>query len=269
MIVSSVPLMKHYMRSIYGQTTETVRLGKRKKRHMNSFATSRILSEDMDMIISLPNLNQHFNYYFDYHGSLENLAHVELILPIKNLSKSSNIILVFKNYNLSINHSLPCEQSWIKLNLTDYVTSFPQQFTIQLDEIPLLSSTFLTLYFQRSFYSRTRRDLSLSSDDVSSTSSDCQVRPYRLIFAELNWTSWIIEPTSYEMNLCSGSCSTTSPSQPYFTMQTLLNGLWPKTIAAPCCRPKRFSSTILLYYDGPNLILKRFENMRVVQCTCS
>ena len=276
-VTSSSPQMKQFMRSIYGKSLDSVELGKRRKRHINSFVSSRILSEDMEMIISLPNLRHQSSSpydYFDYHGSLEHLAHAELIIPMKNLSQISNVRIIIQDANISITHPVQTiREKWIKINITQYMTHFPQSFSIELDGKASSSSAFLTLYFNRNVYSRTRRDLSLSDTYPSlSSSADCQVRPYRLIFAELNWTSWIIEPTSYEMNLCSGSCSKQAQQQQqlaYFTMQTFIHSLWPKSIAAPCCRPSKFTSTILLYYNGPNLVLKRFENMRVVQCTCS
>jgi hypothetical protein len=262
--------MHQFMRAIYGQTIKTTNNDHRqRKRQINAHVFSQVLSDDIEMIISLRNQGRDVHYHFEYDASLDGLSHVELILPIEQLSNtSSKVILIFSTFNLTFEQPLLNDRHGLKINLTQYVNMFPQRFTVQLEHTSLVSFGFLTLYFQR--LSRARRYLQESSIiDSNPQSFDCQVRPFRMNFADLNWTSWIVEPSSFDMNMCSGTCSTASHHHPYLTMQMFLNRVIPRAMPAACCRPARFSSTILLYYDGPNLVLKRFENMRVVQCTCS
>lgn len=244
--------MHKFMRLVYNQIYDQTNVRRKKRLY---------LSDETDFIISLP--NQHLDsYHFEYNSSLEYLKYAELILPIEEISP---IHLSSLTFNLSIKPSFNKNQKWLKINLTKYIKSFPLKFHSNKQ----ISSGFLTLYFRRS----SSRDLSSFYDNQLITYPDdpsyCQVRPLRTSFSQLNWSSWIIEPRSYEMNICSGTCHTQSNMGTYFLLQNLLNQKYPNKIPAPCCKPKRFSSTIILYYDGPNLVLKRHENMRVVECGCS
>ncbi len=265
--------MNKFMRSIYDEINIHQ---KTKKRQLNFLQSRLSLSNNIDSIMSLFNQYNESNYYFEYNLSLENLIDVELILPIKQLTKFSTIHIESNQFNLLLQQPFQIDKNWLKINLKKYIQTFPVTFFIQFHQISLYSSGFLTLYFRRSISSHSiiRRDLLSYYDDnqlitYPNDPSYCQVRPLRTSFSELNWTSWIIEPSSYEMNICSGICHTNSNMPSYFIMQNLLNKIYPKKISTLCCKPKRFSSTILLYYDGPNLVLKRYDNMRVVECGCS
>jgi len=251
----SLRIINKFMRSLYDKTTNQ----KRKKRQSKFPYSSLSLSDNIDSIISLANqYNHHSYYYFEYNSSIENLIYVQLIFPIKRLTNLSTIHLKSNQFNLLLKQPFQIEKSWLTINLTQHIKSFPVTFCIVFNKISFQSSAFLTLYFRRSLplHSIHRRDL-LSLDDDNklitypNDPSYCQVRPLRTSFAELNRTSWVIEPPSY------------------FIMQNLLNKIYPKKIPILCCKPKRFSPTILLYYDEPNLILKRHDNMRVVECGCS
>lgn len=250
---------------------------KRKKRQLNFPDASLLFFNDIDSIISLSNQNSHSHYYFQYNESLENLIHVEFILSVKNLTKFSLIHLQSDDFSYVLQQPFSIERNLLKINLTQYIKSFPVKFFIKLNNIFLHSSGFLTLYFRRSIFpsrhSIIRRDLSsfYDSSELVTQSNDplsCQVRPMRISFSEFNWTSWIVEPSSYEMNICSGMCPSNSKMPSYFKMQFLMNKINPRKIPTLCCKPKRFSPLILLYYDGLNLILKQHDNMRVVECGC-
>ena len=256
------------MRTIYKELND---FPKRTKRQLNLPQSS-----DFDSIISLFNQYNDTHYSFQYNSSLENLRHIELILPLKNLSKFSTIEIHSNQFHLFVQQPFQIEKNFLKINLTKSIQKFPVKFFIKFNQLSLQSIGFLTLYFhpQTFTHSRLRRDLSSFHDDNQLVTypnhpSYCQVRPYYTSFAELNWTSWILEPSSYQMNICSGQCHTTSNMPSYLTMQNLLHQNSPNEIPTLCCKPKRFSSTILLYYDGPNLVLKRHENMRVIECGCS
>ena len=260
--------MKTFMRSTYDQLHHQAR----KKRHLNPALS---LAADVDMMITLPNRDNHSHSRFEYHGPLESLTHVELILPIERRTKLTQIEIRSEKFQLSLQPDYSPDNHWWKIDLTQYIRTFPQQFQIKSSNVHLSSSGFLTLYFQRSpaVHSISRRDLSPFADHPTVTRpehpSHCQVRPFRTTFAEFPWASWIIEPSSYEMNLCSGSCHTNPTTNAYSRMQHLLHRHRPRKISAPCCTPSRFAPIILLYHEGPNLVLKRHENMRVVECACT
>ena len=232
-------VMNQFMRSIYRKYFDEHGV-RRRKRYLQNHRHH--LTDETDYIISLPNQSSNKNQlYFEYTSSLTNLFYAELVLPIEH-------------------------QKWLKINVTTLIRSFP--FTYNLtNEHARSSSAFLILYFRS--HSISRRDLSEPIITYPDDPSYCQVHRLRISFDELNWSSWIIEPSSYEMNLCSGTCQTQSNMGTYFLIQNLLNQKYPHDIPAPCCKPKRLSSTMILYYDGPNLVLKRHENMRVVECACA
>ena len=268
--------MNKFMRSVYRQIYDR-RGFRRRKRHKNQ-DSNIYLSDEVDFIVSLPNQYPYsatyVGYYFEYDGSLEHLTFAELILPLHQISLKH---LSFSIFNISVKQPFKTDRNWLKINLTQYIRSFPLKFHLGCihtkKNFSLLALGFLTLRFRRASHPISRRDLSSFYDNQLITYPDdpfyCQVRPLRASFSELNWSSWIIEPSSYEMNICSGTCHTASNMGTYFIVQNMLNQKYPNKIPAPCCRPKRFSSTVLLYYDGPNLVLKVHENMRVVECGCS
>lgn len=258
--------MQIFMRAIY----DDIHLKSRRKRHLN---LPESLSDDLQSLVSVMNQQNQSHYYFDYSSSLKNLTRIELVFPIRHLTMFSKIQIQSKEFNLVIQYPFQLEKNFLKINLTKYIRTFPLIFSVRLHRLSLHSSGFLTLFFQQS-RTRIRRHLSSILDDhpivtPPTDSSSCQVRSFRTSFAELNWTSWIIEPSSYEMNFCSGTCHSNSHLPAYFTMQNILHRRSPEIIPTLCCKPKRFAPTILLYYDGQNLVLKRQENMRVVECGCS
>lgn len=265
-------MMQKFMRSIY----DDIHLDKRAKRQLNLRKSRLTLSDNLHSIISLVNQNNQSDYYFDYSSSLDNLTRIELVFPIRYLTTFSSIHLKSKEFNLVFRQPFQMEDNFVKIDLTKYIRRFPLAFSVRFHRISLQSSGFMTLFFRQSdtFHSRTRRQLSSLFDDHPLIThphdlSSCQVRSFRTNFSELNWTSWIIEPSSYEMNFCSGTCHSNSGMPSYFTMQDILHRRTPQIVPTLCCKPKRFAPTILLYYDGLNLVLKRQDNMRVVECGCS
>ena len=241
--------MNEFMRSVYRQIYDATGVRRRKRHHDFS------LPDQTDFIVSLPNHSPTKNeYYFEYNASLEYLTYAELVLPIHH---QSPIHISSSTFDILINQTMPKDGNWLKINLTEYIQSFLLKFCLTKPTTSVSSSGFSTLYFRRSSYSITRRHSSSFYDNQLITYPDdpsyCQVRPLRTSFLELNWSSWILEPRSYDMNICSGTCDTRSNMGTYFLVQNLLNQKYPKNIPPPSCKPKRFSSTILLYYDGRNL----------------
>jgi hypothetical protein len=257
--------MKTYMRSIYRRIDDT-------GDDISSADPSFYRFDSDDFLIGLPNRyrqrSKRFVYSFTYDSSLESLINIELILPVQRLS---TVKIASSTFDITLTPSCSNDQQWCKINLTRLIRSFPLTFHLTLlnstEQVASLSSAFLILHF------RPLPSASLSFDEQLITypddSSHCQVRPFRISFTKLHWSSWIIEPHAYEMNICSGTCHTQSHMATYSIIQNLVHQKFPRAISAPCCQPKRFASVLFLYFDGMNLILKRHENMRVTECTCS
>lgn len=266
-ITNVSPMMKQYMSALYQQSIST---RKRKKR------STLQLSNDLEMIVSLPSKINSNKIRFDYHKSLKNLFYAELIIRLESLPNSSNIeLFVSSNKIKHFSSSRDGGSFWLKFDVSGNVQTFPLDVALKNNGEQIFPSAFLVLKFRRiDSHSVVRRDLS-SFDDVTShedfiqSTNNCAVRRFHMNFAELNWTSWIVEPKSYEMNVCSGNCFKRSTKHPYSIIKRYLEQHLSTKVTEQCCQPKRFGSTTLLYYDGPNLVLKRFEKMRVLSCSCS
>ncbi|CAF4320765.1 unnamed protein product, partial [Adineta steineri] len=120
--------MNTFMRSIYRQMYDE-RGSQRRKRRDNEYL-NYYLSDEFDSIISLPNqysyLSTNMTYHFEYNGSIEYLKYAEFILPIRQFSI---IQLSSSNFNITIKQSdRTNNNNFIKINLTQYITSFPFTF---------------------------------------------------------------------------------------------------------------------------------------------
>jgi hypothetical protein len=219
---------------------------------------------DRPLLIAVPNRSNRSTYHFDASISLDDMTQVELILPWQSLA---HVQLVSSQFHLRFDQPCSMLQRWCRLDLTAQFKRFPLMFTLTANTtIDYLSSAFIVLHFRRATPSTALPVAKLVSypDDPS----HCQVRPYHVSFARLQWTPWIVEPRSFEMNVCSGTCHSISNMKLHSIIQILLHEKSPHRVPAPCCRPRRLASALLLYYDGVQLVLKRHRNMRVVACQC-
>ncbi|CAF1562595.1 unnamed protein product [Adineta steineri] len=164
------------------------------------------------------------SHFFD-SSSLENLVHIELVFPIKQITELSIIHIQCSEFNLLLKQPFRIEKNWLKTNLTLYIHFFPVKFFIKFHKISLHSSAFLTLYFRRTTLSHkvNRGDTTSFYDDPS---------------------------------YCQFLCHKNSNMSSYFQMQNSLHHIHPKKISTLYCQSKRFAPTILLYYDGSDIILK-------------
>lgn len=256
--------MEHFMRSAYDENLDS----------------SSEIVDSTDYFLALPNRFETSSrrnvFHFDSKISLKNLRSANLILPVENLSK-----IRVNSSKLKLILSQPCqiEHRWCKINLTKFFKHFPFRFSLtSIDEqendneqFSSLSDGFLLLKFSQSTSDVDRRIF--SNEEIvhfPSDSSICQVHPFRISFSKISWSSSIIEPNFYEMNLCAGTCSANSNNIGiYSIISNFLHEKSAQNFPKPCCQPKRFGSTLFLYYDDVNLVLRRHENTRVLECSCS
>ena len=131
----STAMMNRFMRSVYQQINDETDVRRRRRRKRQ---TNILLSDQTDFIISLPNHSlTKTEYLFEYNSSLEYLSYAELILPINH---RSNIDISSSTFNISINQSISKDQNWLKINLTEYIRSFPLKFHLN----KAITSGFLT-----------------------------------------------------------------------------------------------------------------------------
>lgn len=106
----------------------------------------------------------------------------------------------------------------------------------------------------------------------STNSEFCSLQRLTISFRALNW-SFIIAPTQFEANWCSGTCPQTLTESFNPTVHAILQSLFhwhvDTNIAQPCCVPDKLGSLNVLFYDQKDVITyKSFHGMRATSCGC-
>ena len=93
----------------------------------------------------------------------------------------------------------------------------------------------------------------------------CCLWPFTVDFEkEYGWT-FVLYPTEYEANYCSGNCTlgVMMPSNPYAHLVQQSKG-------NPCCTPQKMSGINMIYLDeNSNVILGQLPKMKVERCGCA
>lgn len=93
----------------------------------------------------------------------------------------------------------------------------------------------------------------------------CCRYPLRVNFVEFGW-DWVIAPTGYTANYCSGECRyrhLENNPQAYLIQQTPGG-------TGPCCTPSKMAPLAMLYFDHEHTVLYTFmQKMVVVRCGCA
>jgi hypothetical protein len=105
------------------------------------------------------------------------------------------------------------------------------------------------------------------------TGRRCRLRNFYVAFSDLGWESWVIAPMGYQADYCSGDCSfpldsSVSPTN-HAIVQTLVHVLDEKRASPAKCAPTSMKSQSILFFDNQqNVVMKRYQHMRVKQCGC-
>ncbi|KAK4873766.1 hypothetical protein RN001_013126 [Aquatica leii] len=102
----------------------------------------------------------------------------------------------------------------------------------------------------------------------------CKRKQLYISFAEIQYDTWIVQPSGYEAYQCTGKCfypvaEHLSPTK-HAIVQALLHSMAPSRAPRSCCVPTRLDSISLLYIDERGVLTYRFgyNDMVVAECGC-
>ncbi|XP_031355049.1 bone morphogenetic protein 10-like [Photinus pyralis] len=102
----------------------------------------------------------------------------------------------------------------------------------------------------------------------------CKRKPLYVNFSEIEYDTWIVQPSGYEAYQCTGKCfypvaEHLSPTK-HAIVQALLHSVFPSRAPRSCCVPTRLESISLLYVDDRGVLTYRFgyDDMVVAECGC-
>ncbi|KAF5289324.1 hypothetical protein FQR65_LT11888 [Abscondita terminalis] len=102
----------------------------------------------------------------------------------------------------------------------------------------------------------------------------CKRKQLYINFAEIQYDTWIVQPSGYEAYQCTGKCfypvaDHLSPTK-HAIVQALLHSVAPSRAPRSCCVPTRLDSISLLYIDERGVLTYRFgyNDMVVAECGC-
>ena len=100
----------------------------------------------------------------------------------------------------------------------------------------------------------------------------CRMRPFFLDFSVVGWDQWILAPSGYAINYCSGDCP--KPLVPHYNttnhavIQNYVLSLNKNIVPKLCCIPTTLRSQTILYLDKRKLVLKNQAQMIALYCGC-
>ncbi|CAJ0943400.1 unnamed protein product, partial [Mesorhabditis belari] len=101
----------------------------------------------------------------------------------------------------------------------------------------------------------------------------CRRKGLYVNFNDLGWQDWVIAPEGFQLFLCDGGCSFPLHSKMNATnhaiVQTLVHLLHPQRALPPRCAPSKLSQQKIIFIDdSENVVLKRYQDMIVLECGC-
>ncbi|RZF40952.1 hypothetical protein LSTR_LSTR013207 [Laodelphax striatellus] len=155
-----------------------------------------------------------------------------------------------------------------------FITVYVSCSTCKIGQIPPISQTsdnrpFLVLSINSIEKSRrTKRVVTCEPK-----TRDCCRQYLNVSFADINWDTWIVEPSYYGAYYCKGSCTTVSSlSESKNSFQMLkrdYNDSQNKTVLPSCCTPHRYGNLQIIYRIGNQLVKATLKDMTVEECKCS
>ncbi|XP_051733538.1 transforming growth factor beta-1 proprotein isoform X1 [Ctenopharyngodon idella] len=119
-------------------------------------------------------------------------------------------------------------------------------------------------------HSPSKSRIKRQTDGVCTEKSEgCCVRSLYIDFRkDLGW-KWIHEPSGYNANYCTGSCSYVWTSEnKYSQVLALYRHHNPGASAQPCCVPQDLEPLTIIYYVGRRHKVEQLSNMIVKTCKC-
>lgn len=127
--------------------------------------------------------------------------------------------------------------------------------------IPMLEMTTMA---HRNEHPRGKRSLNNICTEHERQEACCRY-PLRVDFVQFGW-DWVIAPTGYMANFCSGECKfrhMENNPQAYLIQQTPDGN-------GPCCTPSKYMPLAMLYFDHAQTVLyTHMQKMIVLRCGCA
>ncbi|XP_063785761.1 growth/differentiation factor 15 [Pseudophryne corroboree] len=124
---------------------------------------------------------------------------------------------------------------------------------------------------QENTYFKTRKARSLAADeDCKKSEKKCCRKSLLVSFEEIGWSDWIVQPSTYEMRFCDGSCPHNyKPASMHAQIKYRMHHINGNT-PAPCCVPGSYDPMVLMHYNSDRkLVFTVFEDMIVRKCHCA
>ncbi|XP_076058707.1 uncharacterized protein LOC143035710 isoform X2 [Oratosquilla oratoria] len=110
--------------------------------------------------------------------------------------------------------------------------------------------------------------------EASPMTSVCGRHKLEVDFEELGWKDWVILPNSFRPHYCAGVCpyplTKGIAASNHAIVQSLLHALGSRPdVPSPCCAPDKLDSLTMLLEDAEGrVLLKVFQGMSVLSCSC-
>uniref|UniRef100_T1J1K9 TGF-beta family profile domain-containing protein n=1 Tax=Strigamia maritima TaxID=126957 RepID=T1J1K9_STRMM len=115
------------------------------------------------------------------------------------------------------------------------------------------------------------------SRQATSGDNKCQLRDWYVNFEHLGWNSWVMAPTGFHANLCSGECpSILMPEEYHASNHAMLRGLYranqpemeAQNVNPACCVPTSLRAISFIYVDEGGVTMRKLNNIIAEECGC-
>jgi len=169
-----------------------------------------------------------------------------------------------------------CDSRYVMDSIISFVTWGSTDNEAYMDSIPVLN----VLTQSRSILGRRRSERSVTAsheEDCAAvtTGSDEDIRCCRdritVSFSEINWTSWVIEPQSFNYYFCRGTCPAGHRVAHQFSrIKSEILASNPSSPLSVRCTATRLNSLSLAHFtEAGSAVVSVFNDMYAAQCMCS
>lgn len=104
---------------------------------------------------------------------------------------------------------------------------------------------------------------------------DCHLQHWYLNFAEINWTSWIIQPRGFFPNICTGNCQGPHVSA-YLASHAFIRNIY-RTFVSPeeaehipksSCVPTAYKPLHVMYIQNGTVLIRKMRGWQATDCGC-